>query len=95
MMSKLCQILQVDSWGHKEKFLFLDQLQNLKGLQVINSGTKSKLKLPQILKGFKLFWKNLINSIKVYIPMVDLIIILHWHTCIQILKVPLQVGICT
>jgi hypothetical protein len=94
-MSKLCQILQVDSWRHKEPVCFLDQLQDTKGLQVINSGTKSKLKLPQILKWFKPFWKNLINSIKVHLPILDLKIILHWHTYIQILEVPLQVGIGT
>jgi hypothetical protein len=71
----------------------LDQLQNPKGLHVINYGTKSILKFSQILKGFKSFWKNLINSIKVHVPMLDLNIILYWHTCIQIFEVPLQVGI--
>jgi cellobiose phosphorylase len=44
-------------------------------------------------KGVKSFWKNLINSIKVHLPMLDLNIILYWHTCIQIFEVPLQVGI--
>jgi hypothetical protein len=35
-----------NSWKHKEQLSFLAQLQIPKGLQVINSGTKSKLKLP-------------------------------------------------
>jgi hypothetical protein len=82
-------------WKHKEQHSFLAQLQIPKGLQVINSGTKSKLKIPQILKGFKPFWKNLINSIKFYLPKLDLKIILCCHTCIQILEVPLQVRIGT
>jgi hypothetical protein len=56
---------------------------------------KSKLKLPRILKGSNLFYKNLINSIKFYLSNIDLKIILHWHTCIPILEVPLQVRIGT
>jgi hypothetical protein len=38
-MSKIGQILQVDSLKHGKKLYFLDQLQNPIGLQVINSGT--------------------------------------------------------
>jgi hypothetical protein len=94
-MSEIHQIFHKDIWKHKEKLSFLAQLQIPKGLQVINSGTKSKLKLPRILKGFKPFWKNLINSIKFYLPNIDLKIILHWHTYIRILEVPLQVRIDT
>jgi hypothetical protein len=31
LMSKVCQILQVDRWGPKEQLFFFDQLQNPKG----------------------------------------------------------------
>jgi hypothetical protein len=44
-MSKIHQSLQGDRVKHKELVLFLDKLQNRTGWQVINSGTKSKLKL--------------------------------------------------
>jgi hypothetical protein len=92
---KILQILHKDSLIHKEQLLFLSQLQIPSGLQVKNSGTNSNLKLSQILKGFKPFWKNMINSIKLYIHMLYLKVNLHWHTCIQILEVPLQVEIGT
>jgi hypothetical protein len=45
MMSKFLLILQVDFLKHKEQLFFLDQLQNPKGLQVINSGINSNLNL--------------------------------------------------
>jgi hypothetical protein len=32
---------------------------------------------------------------KFHLPIRDLKIILHWHTCIQILEAPLQVGMGT
>jgi hypothetical protein len=60
-------------------------------LQVKNSGTNSNLNFPRILKGFKPFWKNLINSSKFHLHMICLNILLHWLTCIQILEVSLQV----
>jgi hypothetical protein len=63
LMSKIHEILHKDICKHREQLSILTQLQIPKGLQVINSGTKSKLKIPRILKGFKTFWKNLINSI--------------------------------
>jgi hypothetical protein len=44
LMSKIHQILYKDRWKRKEQLSFLAQLQIPKGLQVINSGTKSKLK---------------------------------------------------
>jgi hypothetical protein len=42
-MSTFHQILQVDRLEHKEKLHFLYQVQNPKGLQVINSGIYSNL----------------------------------------------------
>jgi hypothetical protein len=45
-MSKIHLSVQVDSLKHKEVLYFLDQLQNPKGLKVINSGTNSNLNLP-------------------------------------------------
>jgi hypothetical protein len=55
LISKFYQILQVDNLEEKEKLYFLDQIQNTKGLQVINSGINSNLNLTWILKGFKPF----------------------------------------
>jgi hypothetical protein len=46
LMSKFHQILQVDILEHRLQLYFLDQLQNPKGLQVINSGINSKFNLP-------------------------------------------------
>jgi hypothetical protein len=57
LMSKIHQLLQVDSLKHKEKVYILYQLRNLTGLQVINSGTNSNLNLPRILKECKLSGK--------------------------------------
>jgi hypothetical protein len=62
---------------HKEQLSFLSQLQIPSVLHVINSGTNSKLNIPRILKGFKPFWKNLINFSKFYLHMIYLNIILH------------------
>jgi hypothetical protein len=45
LMYKFRQILQVDRLEHKEQLYFLDQVQNPKGLQVINSGINSNLNL--------------------------------------------------
>jgi hypothetical protein len=46
LMSKFLQILQVDCLKHREQLYLLDQLQNPKGLHVINSGINSNLNLP-------------------------------------------------
>jgi hypothetical protein len=46
LMSKFHQILQVGSLEHKEQLHVLDQLQNVKGLQVIISRINSILNLP-------------------------------------------------
>jgi hypothetical protein len=73
-MSKIHEILHKDICKHREQLSILTQLQIPKGLQVINSGTKSKLKIPRILKGFKTFWKKLD---KFYPPKLELRIILH------------------
>jgi hypothetical protein len=62
---------------NKEQLSFLGPLPNPSVLHVINSGTNSKLNIPQILKGFKPFWKNLINFSKFYLHMIYLNIILH------------------
>jgi hypothetical protein len=70
--TKILQILQVNSLKYKEKLYFLDQLQNPTGLQVINVETNSNLNLTWILKGFKPFWKNLINSLKFHLHMLYL-----------------------
>jgi hypothetical protein len=43
---KILHILQTDSLKHKEQLSFLTQLKIPSGLQVINSGTSSKLNLP-------------------------------------------------
>jgi hypothetical protein len=91
-MSKIDQSLHKDSWKHKEQLSFLAQLQIPKGLQVINSGTKNKIETSSNFKGVQTFLKK---SDKFYLPKLDLKIILHWHTCIRILKVHLQVRIGT
>jgi hypothetical protein len=54
-LSKILQIMPVDSLKYKEQLYFLDQLKNPSGLHVINSGTNSNLNLPKILKKFKPF----------------------------------------
>jgi hypothetical protein len=95
LMSKIGQILQVDGLTHREELYFLDQLQNLIGLQVINFGTNSNLHVPWILKGYKTFYKNLINSLKFHLYMIYMDMNLYWLSCIPILEVPLQVGIGT
>jgi hypothetical protein len=46
LMSIFLQILHIDCLKHKEQFFFLDQLQNPKESQVINSGINSNLNLP-------------------------------------------------
>jgi hypothetical protein len=69
-MSKIHQILHRDSCKHKKQLSFLAQLQSHSGFHVTNSGTNSNLNLPWILKGFKPFWKNLINSLKFYLHMI-------------------------
>jgi hypothetical protein len=56
---------------------------------------KFKFEFSRILKGYKTFCKNLINSLKFHLHMVYLNMNLDWHACIQILDVPLQVGIDT
>jgi hypothetical protein len=71
-MYKIGQILQVDRMKYREQLYFLDQLQNPTQLQVINSGTNSNLTLPSILKGYKTFCKNLINSLKFHLHMIYL-----------------------
>jgi hypothetical protein len=76
-MSKFLQILQVDCLKHKKQLCSLDRLQNRKGLHVINFGINSNLNLPGILKGYKPFYKNLINSLKFYPHMICLNINLH------------------
>jgi hypothetical protein len=55
LMSKFHQTGQVNRLEHKEQLHFLYQVQNPKGLQVINFGINSNLNLPLILKGFKHF----------------------------------------
>jgi hypothetical protein len=87
-MTKISQILQVDSFKHKEKLYFLDQLQNPTGLQVINSGTNSNLNF----KRYKTFYKNLINYLKFHLDMIYLNMNLDLLTCIRISVVSLQVG---
>jgi hypothetical protein len=94
-MSKNIQAWHGGRLEHYEQLLPLGQLPLPNRLQVINSRTKIKIEIPRILKGFKPFWKNLINSIKFYRPKLDLKIILHYHTCNRILEVPLQVRIDT
>jgi hypothetical protein len=56
LMSKIQQILQVNSLKHKEELYFFSQLQIPSWLHVTNSGTNSNLNLPWILKGFKPLW---------------------------------------
>jgi hypothetical protein len=46
LMSKIHQILQVNSLKHKEKLYILDKLQNTRGLHVTNSRTNSNLNPP-------------------------------------------------
>jgi hypothetical protein len=55
LMSKFHKILQVEILEHKEKLHFLYQVQNPKGLQVINFRINSNLNLPRILKESKPF----------------------------------------
>jgi diketogulonate reductase-like aldo/keto reductase len=54
-------------------------------------GNKIKIETYSNFKGVQGFLKkNLINSIKFYLPKIELMVILHWHTCIRILEVPLS-----
>jgi hypothetical protein len=45
LMPKIHPILYMDRRKHKEQLYFLAELQIPEGLQVINSGTKLKLKI--------------------------------------------------
>jgi hypothetical protein len=54
-MSKNGEIFGGDRKDNKEQLSFLGTLPNPSVLHVINSGTNSKLNIPQILKGFKPF----------------------------------------
>jgi hypothetical protein len=69
-MSKILQILQIDSLRDKKELYFLDQLQNPIVLRGINYGTHSNSNIPWILKGSKPFWKNMINSLKFHLHMI-------------------------
>jgi hypothetical protein len=91
-MSKDTKTLHTHILKQKEKLYFLDQLKNTSGLHVTNSITNSNLNLPLILKGFKPFWKNLINSLKFHLLIIYLNMNLYLLTFIQILEVPLQVA---
>jgi hypothetical protein len=84
LMSKILEILQGDSLKHMEQLYLLAQLQTCSTCQVTNSITNSNLNLPWILKGFKPFMKNLLNSLKFHLQMLYLNINLHWLTCIKL-----------
>jgi hypothetical protein len=64
-MYKIHQTLHRDSLKHKEQLSFLSPLQIPSEFKVINFGTNSKLNIPQILKGFKPFWKNSDKFLKI------------------------------
>jgi hypothetical protein len=76
-MSKNGKTFLGDQKDNEEQLSLLGPLLNPSALHAINSGTNSKLNIPRILKGFKPFWKNLINFSKFYIHMIYLNIILH------------------
>jgi hypothetical protein len=64
-MYKIYQTLHRDSLEHEEQLSFLSQLQIPSEFKVINSGTNSKLNIPQILKGSKPFWKKSDKFLKI------------------------------
>jgi hypothetical protein len=51
------------------------------------------LNISLILKGFKPFGKNLVNSLKFYLEIIFMHVNLDIHTCMQEFGVPLQVAI--
>jgi hypothetical protein len=89
-MSKNGETFWGDRWDNKEQLFFLPPLPNPSGFWIRKSRNNSNLNLAWILKGFKPFWKNLINPLKFYVPKIYLNIILYWLTSIQILEVSLR-----
>jgi hypoxanthine-guanine phosphoribosyltransferase len=77
-----------------EQRLSLAQLQISDEFHVINFGTNSNLNLPCILKGFKPFGTNLVNSLKIYLEVIFLNMNLVGHTCMQENEVSTQVSLC-
>jgi hypothetical protein len=58
----------------------------------INFGTDLNLNLLLILKGFKPYGENLVNSPKISLDLVFATVNLVGHTCMQNLVVPMQLS---
>jgi hypothetical protein len=67
-MSKNGEPFWGDQWGNKEQLSFLAPLPNHSRFVIRKPRNNSNLNLAWILKGFKPFWKNLINPLKFYVP---------------------------
>jgi hypothetical protein len=68
-----------------------EQLQTPNKIHVKNVGTDSNLNFLRILKGFKPCWKNLVNSLKLYLDLTFSNVNLVGHTYMQDIGVPIQV----
>jgi hypothetical protein len=62
LMPKIIETLLGARVDHSTQLLPLGRLRIFNRIQVIKLGTNSTLIVPRIFKGFKPFWKNLINS---------------------------------
>jgi hypothetical protein len=91
--SKIIQTLHDVFFEHDEQLYELVQLQIPSIIHVINFGTNYNLNFPQILKGFKPCWKNLVNSLKFYLYVIFINLNLVGYTCMQDIGVPIQESI--
>jgi hypothetical protein len=80
----------VDNFN-KDNFPFGKKFRFPIASELKNAGKKTNLNSVWILKGFKPFGKNLINSPKFFLGMIFNTMNLDWLTCIQNFEVPLQV----
>jgi hypothetical protein len=69
-MSKNDETVWGDQWDNKEQLSFWVQLPTPYGFWIKNPGINPNLNLAWILKGFKPFCKNLINSLKFHLHII-------------------------
>jgi hypothetical protein len=89
-LSKIHQTLQGDNLKHEEQISYLAQLQNPSIFWIIKYVNNSYLNLPWILKGFKTFGKNLINSLNLCLEIIFMNVNLDGQTCMQEFGVSIQ-----
>jgi hypothetical protein len=90
--SKNIQTLQGDRVELIEQLSLLSQLQFPNRIHVKYFGTDSNLNLPSILKEFKPYEKNLVNSLNFYPASIITKVNLVGYTCMQEMGVSKQVS---